>query len=81
MTSIGNNSFSYNPALVSFTFEAGTQIKSFGTSLIANCPLIETFTVPKSVTTLGNSDFENCTSLKSVIFEEGSALTSGRPAL
>lgn len=76
VTSIGNNSFSYNPALVSFTFEAGTQIKSFGTSLIANCPLIETFTVPKSVTTLGNSDFENCTSLKSVIFEEGSALTS-----
>ena len=76
VTSIGNNSFSYNSALVSFTFEEGTQIKSFGTSLIANCPLIETFTVPKSVTTLGNSDFENCTSLKSVIFEEGSALTS-----
>ena len=73
--SIGNNSFSNNPALVSFTFEEGTLIKSFGTSLIENCPLIETFTVPKTVTTLGNSDFANCTSLKTVIFEEGSKLT------
>ncbi|UKI12811.1 MAG: leucine-rich repeat domain-containing protein [Oscillospiraceae bacterium] len=77
---IGNNPFSYNPALVSFTFEEGTQIKTFGTSLIANCPLIETFTVPKTVTTLGNNDFENCISLKSVIFEEGSKLTkAARP--
>lgn len=76
VTSLGNNAFSYNPALVSFTFEEGTAIKTFGTSLIANCPLIETFTVPKSVTTLGAQDFENCTSLKSVIFEEGSALTT-----
>ncbi len=76
MTSIGNNSFSYNQALISFTFEEGTLIKTFGTSLIANCPLIETFTVPKTVTTLGNNDFENCISLKSVIFEEGSKLTN-----
>lgn len=75
VTSIGNNSFSYNQALISFTFEEGTLIKTFGTSLIANCPLIETFTVPKTVTTLGNNDFENCISLKSVIFEEGSKLT------
>ena len=76
VTTIGNNSFSYNPSLVSFTFEEGTQIKAFGTSLIANCPLIETFVVPASVTTLGNNDFENCTALKSVTFEEGSKLTS-----
>ena len=73
---IGNNSFSFNPALVSFTFEEGTLIKTFGTSLIANCPLIETFTVPKTVTTIGSSDFANCISLKTVIFEEGSKLTT-----
>ena len=76
VTSIGNNSFSYNPALVSFTFEEGTLIKTFGTSLIENCPLIETFTVPKTVTTIGSSDFANCISLKTVIFEEGSKLTT-----
>ncbi len=76
VTSLGNNSFSNNPALTSFTFEEGTQIKTFGTYLIENSPLIETFTVPASVTTLGNSDFAGCTSLRSVIFEEGSKLTT-----
>lgn len=75
VTTLGNNSFSYNPNLVSFTFEAGTTIKVFGTSLIEKCTSIESFVVPASVTTLGNSDFYGCTALKSVTFEEGSKLT------
>jgi hypothetical protein len=83
--SIGEGAFSLCYNLTTVTFEEGSQLKSIGDDAFSGAPPfsgmtsqtpITSITIPASVETIGENAFSNCTSLTSVIFEEGSQLKS-----
>ncbi len=91
VTKIGSYAFVGNENLASITFDKNDAGKSalttidtyaFGYSSIGNatygnpCLALTSVVIPKSVTTIGNFAFANCTGLQSVTFEEGSGLTT-----
>ena len=61
-------------------FKIGSSVKTIADAAFANCRLLESITIPASVTKIGtdvtqntNRVFYGCTSLKSVIFEDGTS--------
>ncbi len=57
-----------------FKFEGSCQLQEIGASVFANKSKLERFDVPASVTTIGESAFTNCTSLKTLTFDPDSKL-------
>ena len=90
VTRIGTRAFEKCVSLAEFTFSEGTQLEGLngwsyydidGNStgycgLFGFCSSLSSFTIPASVTSLGNRLFYQCSSLKEVIFEEGSEITT-----
>lgn len=84
---IGNYAFLSNTNLKEVTFlkdsEGNTNLTELGSNLFGYtsstlytpCTALESIVIPKSVTKIGGSAFTGCASLKSVIFEEGCAIT------
>ncbi len=72
-------------SLKSVVFEKGSSLSTLYTSdnygPFTNCTSLEEIRLPASLTGLGTRSFYNCTSLKKIVFEEGSSLTeiSGGP--
>ena len=54
----------------------GYSIKYIGEAAFLGCSKLTSIVIPKTVTSIGISAFEECTKLKTVTFEEGSGLTS-----
>ena len=61
-------------------FKIGSSVKTIADAAFANCRLLESITIPASVTKIGtdvtqntNRVFYGCTSLKNVIFEDGTS--------
>ena len=73
----GSLSFSGCSSLASIAIPEGvTSIGSF-----YNCSSLVSITIPKTVTTIKDNAFQKCTSLKEVIFEDGSkTLSLGLPS-
>lgn len=87
-TSMGASYFEGCTSLKTIDLTKLTKVKTIGNRVFYGCTSLESIVIPKAVTTLGNSSikrqsgtsyygntFENCTNLKSVTFETGSALT------
>ena len=67
------NNVALVPAYVTEINVTWQEVKSF---TIYDCPNLEKVTISNNVTTIERVAFENCESLKEVIFEEGSKLVS-----
>ena len=88
VTSFGEDSngqggqFAYCSSLNSVLFETGSQLTNIPSYAFSSCQALQSITIPKSVTTFGEDyngygrQFSNCSSLTSVIFEDGSQLTN-----
>lgn len=82
LANIGNNAFNRCGALDSITIPSG--VMSIGDyafagteySFLVSNPLFTTIVIPNTVNHIGKGAFAYCTNLVSVIFEEGSQLTS-----
>lgn len=57
-------------------FELPHTLKTIGRQAFYNCDSLTDVVIPNSVTSFGDSVFQDCSSLKSLVFEEGSPLTS-----
>lgn len=90
VTGIGSRAFEKCTSLESVTFSDNSKITSltgyssydidgrdslFG-GLFAYCNALTRFVIPASVTSLGSRMFYGCTSLKEIVFEEGSKMTT-----
>ncbi len=88
---IPNNCFEYCISLKKVEFGDNAKITKIGSSAFSNCTSLVSFTVPKSVKAMlsittdiskatessgSGNIFYNCTSLETVIFEEGSQLSN-----
>ncbi|MCH5155618.1 MAG: leucine-rich repeat protein [Clostridiales bacterium] len=74
VTSIGSNAFANCSLLATVTFEKGEDGSCALTTLGAsafNRSGLTSISIPKSVTTIGDSAFANCTNLATVTFEKG----------
>jgi hypothetical protein len=69
VTEIGSQAF-YRSGLTAVTFEEGSQLEIIGEMAFEQSK-ITAITIPASVTEINGSAFYSCTSLRSVIFEEG----------
>ncbi|MCD8345777.1 MAG: leucine-rich repeat domain-containing protein [Oscillospiraceae bacterium] len=76
---IGEKAFYNNPSLASVIIP--DTVTTIGDSAFSNCRSLISITIPNSVTTIGDLAFLSCVSLKSVVFEDGSQLTSIEPAV
>ena len=85
--SIGNHAFSYCSNLTSITVSVGNTAYVSVNGVLYTYDMTEliyypagktdtSFTIPKSVTSIGNYAFESCISLTNVTFGDNSALTS-----
>lgn len=81
LKTLGNAAFSGCTALKSVNFTKNSVIETLGLETFRNCSSLESITLPASLTAIPGSEnsgdgfFAGCTSLRSVIFEEGSRLT------
>ena len=57
-----------NDYLTKVTYAEGCEIRSIGDYAFQSCTKLTSFTVPYSVTYLGDGQFENCYALKSCVF-------------
>jgi len=77
VTSIGTGAFATCPLLSILTFENTVEnpskLTTIGQSAFPNTP-IASLTIPKSVTTIGNSSFNNCNKLVTLTFQDSSNL-------
>ena len=77
---IGEGSFYQCSYLKSVTFEDGSQLKTidgdyyYYSGAFADCVALTSIEIPASVETIEATAFKGCSSLKSVIFEDGSQL-------
>ncbi|MBQ8719573.1 MAG: leucine-rich repeat protein [Clostridia bacterium] len=83
LTSIGDNAFTGCTSLESVKLPATlttigkrafSQTSAYSTK--GACTALESITIPASVTTIGEMAFAGCTSLTTVVFEEGSKFTA-----
>ena len=58
VTEIGDRAFYYNKTLSTLTFDPQSQLQTIGNSAFANCPAIGEIILPGSVTTLGDTVFD-----------------------
>lgn len=85
LNKMGLNTFSGCTSLTSVAFAAGSQLEMIREGTFNGCSSLERFTIPASVTSIEArpvddygwvhehyAAFQGCTSLKSVVFEEGS---------
>ena len=81
LKALGDAAFSGCTALKSVNFTKNSVIETLGLETFRNCSSLESITLPASLTAIPGSEnsgagfFAGCTSLRSVIFEEGSKLT------
>ena len=81
LKTLGDAAFSGCAALKSVSFAKNSVIETLGLETFRNCSSLESITLPASLTAIPGSEdsgkgfFAGCTSLHSVIFEEGSKLT------
>jgi len=64
----GNIDDHRNDYLTKVTYAEGGEIRSIGDYAFQSCTKLTSFTVPYSVTYLGDGQFENCYALKSCVF-------------
>ena len=75
LTSIPNLTFSNNKELTTFTFEGTVDnLTSITARAFENCSKLASFTVPASVTSIGEGAFSGCSSLETVEFAEGATI-------
>ena len=79
VTTIGGDAFSGATSLSSIIFEEGSQLTTIYSYAFNGTTSLTSIIIPASVTSIGNyafSKFDETTNLSSVIFEQGSQLTS-----
>ena len=63
---IGRFAFCEATGTERFIFEEGSQLETIEEMAFSTCPLLETFDMPNSVTTVGYDAFQKCTGLKTI---------------
>jgi len=74
MKGIWEHAFGDLPELLEINIAEDCTIESIGTKAIANCPKLESVTLPRAVNSLGRNAFFNCQNLKHVTFGSPSSL-------
>lgn len=69
-----SNLFQNAKELTKVVFDGTNKLKTIGSSVFFNCSKLETFRVPKTVTTIASGAFKGTQELKTVEFENGSVL-------
>lgn len=72
---LSGNLFQNGEKLKKVVFDGTNSLEEISSYVFFNCPKLETFTVPKTVTTIASGAFKGTKGLKTVEFEEGSVLT------
>ena len=72
VSKIGNYTFYYCDQATSINYSLTGKLTEIPNYTFYYCTALESYFIPAGVTTIGNSAFSNCTSLKTVVFEEGS---------
>jgi hypothetical protein len=68
--------FLYCTHLTEAIFEPGIRVRELSKILFCHCRELLSIVIPVSVVTIGDNCFQSCLKPKSVLFEEGSAVTS-----
>lgn len=80
LSTIGSNAFSCSDAetatITRVSFTNCSSLTSIGSSAFLNQNRIASISFPSSLKTIGSSSFSGCTSLRTVVFPEGSELTT-----
>ena len=66
LKNIGWNALQASKTLKTVDFSACTNFTTFGQQAFIGCTVLETITLPNTITSMGDSVFQNCTSLKTV---------------
>lgn len=72
---LSGNLFQNGEKLKKVVFDGTNSLEEISSYVFFNCPKLETFTVPKTVTTIASGAFKGTKGLNTVEFEEGSVLT------
>lgn len=72
LKALKSNCFSDTPALKKITFEGSTILETIGDEVFQNMTNLESFTIPATVTSIGNRAFNGCSGLKNLTFATGS---------
>ena len=71
---LSGNLFQNAKNLTKVVFDGTNHLKMISSDIFLNCSKLETFTVPKTVTTIASGAFKGTQGLKTVEFENGSVL-------
>ena len=65
---IGKSAFQSNDKLKKLTFESGSKIKAISRRAFEDCSKLEEIELPNTITSIGSSAFDGCTSLTNVYY-------------
>lgn len=72
---LSGNLFQNGKKLKKVVFDGANNLEKISSYVFFNCPKLDTFKVPKTVTEIASGAFKGTQGLKAVEFEDGSALT------
>lgn len=70
---IGAETFSFFNSLKAVEFEEGSALESVEAYAFANCPCLESISLPASVRSIGTAAFQDCSALSLLSFGEGAS--------
>lgn len=73
---IGDGAFAYSPNLKSFTSKESDKLLMIGEHAFNNCKNLLSVTISKNVEVINSSAFYNCSSLRTLVFEADSVISS-----